>query len=72
MHYICVQGRGELYFNENDQLFCPGVVQFYFLIGGYTQGSRSYGAAGAAAPVAQIVRGQHGDKRLPFLQELHF
>ena len=40
---------------------------FYFI-----QGRRSHGGAGAPAPVAQIARGQHGGKRLPFLQELHF
>ncbi len=34
-------------------------------------GARGAGATGAAVPVAQIVRGQHGGKRLPFLQELH-
>ena len=30
------------------------------------------GAAGATAPVAQTVRGQHEGNRLPFLPELHF
>jgi hypothetical protein len=29
------------------------------------------GAAGATAPVAQTLRGQHGGNRLPFLPELH-
>jgi hypothetical protein len=30
------------------------------------------GAAGATAPIAQTVWGQHGGNRLPFLPELHF
>jgi hypothetical protein len=29
------------------------------------------GAAGATAPVAKTLRGQHGGNRLPFLPELH-
>jgi hypothetical protein len=33
---------------------------------------RGAGAAGATAPLAQTVRGQHGGNRLPFLPELHF
>jgi hypothetical protein len=34
-------------------------------------GAGATGAAGATAPVAQTVRGQHGGNRLPFLPELH-
>jgi hypothetical protein len=33
---------------------------------------RGAGATGAAAPIAQTVRGQHGGNMLPFLPELHF
>jgi hypothetical protein len=35
-------------------------------------GTGATGAAGATAPIAQTVREQHGDNRLPFLPELHF
>jgi hypothetical protein len=36
------------------------------------RGTGATGAAGATAPIAQTVREQHGDNRLPFLPELHF
>ena len=36
------------------------------------RGAGATGAAGAAAPVAQTVRGQHGGNRLHFLQDLQF
>ena len=35
------------------------------------RGAGATGAAGATAPVAQTLRGQHGGNRLPFLPELH-
>jgi hypothetical protein len=37
-----------------------------------SRGAGATGAAGAPAPVAQTVLGQHGGNRLPFLPELHF
>jgi hypothetical protein len=36
-----------------------------------SRGAGATGAAGATAPVAQTLRGQHGGNRLPFLPELH-
>jgi hypothetical protein len=36
------------------------------------RGAGATGAAGATAPIAQTVRGQHGGDRLPFLPELNF
>jgi hypothetical protein len=35
------------------------------------RGAGAKGAAGATAPVAKTLRGQHGGNRLPFLPELH-
>jgi hypothetical protein len=36
------------------------------------RGAGATGAAGATAPVAQTVWGQHGGNMFPFLPELHF
>ena len=36
-----------------------------------TRGAGATGAEGAAAPVAQTVRGQHGGSKLPFLIKIY-
>ena len=48
-------------------------MMFSRAIGKHTlRHARATWTAEAAAPVAQIVRGQHGGKMLLLLQELHF
>jgi hypothetical protein len=51
-------------------------MQVCFYLVYYIEKSKGAGATGQQgqlhAPVAQLVRGQHGGKKLPFLEELRF
>ena len=66
------QDLKEIREGEKSDLNWISTLNSFIRISGVARGGAAMGAVGSAAPVAQIVRGQHKGKELPFLQELYF